>query len=476
MSITSVSCGLVCVNNSENVNIYNCANKGNVEGIDSYGIANILESAHNVVSMGNRIEHPFWERVTETPTLYFVLDETCIKCKDDHVMTKKEDGKYYTVETEERVDLLLNEESIEAGYGKEWNMNLELGDLPKATVTIHIGSPLNVDVNITKGTRLGDSAIPDEFWDYHAFSDGTCENEITKQFVVGSNMSIELYRKITIKNSAQINVEREVMYISNGSSLCDEGSVCGGIINTICEVIDQYHVIEKPTSTSKWLLKEYKTNSIINHDAELYVCHKVETSNIIETFWMIGLGSKLNEGVIYGDDELLGDIFNQYHVRNGEETIFSSTRVRHDMNVTLFHIVECRGSDVNGTWEVLSDNMTVSGLIEDKTGLKPDEYVVGDRDTNKLLEPNTIIDKDLNAIMLTNAYSIEIELYQEEELVNETTIADNLSDELGIDREDLIIIIETNDNGNITRITVIVKDEDTATSIVSTIQENCIEH
>ena len=131
-----IACGLICVFSEPNINanytIENSINKGDVNAENrAYGIANIVTSARNVVSMGNVTgkseSYTFWNEFTDVDLFYGMKDK-CINCSADATLFEYDESAecFVVVSTRDHMHTLLNDEALERDYGMLWTTELDL--------------------------------------------------------------------------------------------------------------------------------------------------------------------------------------------------------------------------------------------------------------------------------------------------------------------------------------------------------------
>jgi len=175
---TAVVCGLVCTERDSKMKIENSVNKGNVEGTNAYGISNGQIMANNVVNMGvikgKNISYSFWDIKWDTGTSLYSMDDTCVNCSTNVSLfaMNESDGRYHTINNEhEVVDSLLNEEADKNEYYLRWDRNLMLRK--PIIIHIHIGNPVNMNVEAFAGMTLEECGIPYDVLKYHMFTTGS---------------------------------------------------------------------------------------------------------------------------------------------------------------------------------------------------------------------------------------------------------------------------------------------------------------
>ena len=136
-------CGLICHNkndHSPNVTIQNSINRGSIVGKEAYGITNIFRTLlTNVVNLGAVNGTNDSECIWKTPLpndSVFVLDSVCKQSiKTARVFAHSSEGLYYTVDTKEDVQELLNGVVVDNAFRMGWTSDLELVALYNVTVT-----------------------------------------------------------------------------------------------------------------------------------------------------------------------------------------------------------------------------------------------------------------------------------------------------------------------------------------------------
>ena len=123
--------------------VFNSINKGTVNSSSySYGIANTLTNARNVVNTGNISgidgSYSFWKKSVDAHMIYG-LNTECSKCMNNVTLFQHNtiNGFYDAIESGEHVHDLLNDETIKQKYGALWTHDLELVDNLKFRVTVN---------------------------------------------------------------------------------------------------------------------------------------------------------------------------------------------------------------------------------------------------------------------------------------------------------------------------------------------------
>jgi len=152
--------------------------------------------------------YSFWQSAIEVPTGMYGLSDKCANCDGSVTMFTKDpvDGKYYTIGgSKSLVQSLLNSEAQSNGYALRWDANLYL----RRHITIHIGSPLNIDVVVMSGTTLESNDIPADVFKYHLFVDGTTPsktNEYTKTTIVETEVQLIPYLLVSVGGEVKEDV------------------------------------------------------------------------------------------------------------------------------------------------------------------------------------------------------------------------------------------------------------------------------
>jgi len=248
-----------------------------------------------------------------------------------------------------------------------------------------------------------------------------------------------------------------------------------GNVSLLELILAQYHAIEDNRTTMNELI-EYQSETTVIHDTELILCHELKTTNIINASWMISTTTELKNGIIHGNRTLLESLFRQYHANENGEEIFDSTKATHDMDLTLYHIINSQG-ELNGTWNVPSDNMNLTEVVKEIARFfKSDSYVIGDLNTSGIIEEDFTVVKDVYIVVM-DPTSIEIVLKDEQTTFNSSEIADDICNNLGMCDESVIIQAVKNNDDNVVKIIVMVKDETVANDFVvsiNTAAESCV--
>ena len=154
---TGPACGLFCVDPNHNVGIkstvMNSINKGDISGTNAYGISTKITYAFGVVSMGNAKgtvnSHSLWSDSAGIENIY-VLDKTCNNCQSATQITKNSAGEYVIVGSNQRVDTVLNQISIDKQFGIIWTQELDL----TTAVRVILDAPINKIVYVLPGSTF----------------------------------------------------------------------------------------------------------------------------------------------------------------------------------------------------------------------------------------------------------------------------------------------------------------------------------
>jgi len=232
-------------------------------------------------------------------------------------------------------------------------------------------------------------------------------------------------------------------------------------------ILNQYHAVEDTRETTNELV-EYVGETNVTHDTEVVLCHRVNSSNILEGQWMISTSSQLKDGVVYGDVALLEDMFSRYHVNESGEEIYAYINVSHDMYLTLYHIIQSQG-ELNGTWYAESDDLNLTKVVNGLSRFfESDQFVIGDRSTSSLIEDDILVTKDMNIVVM-NPTSIEILLSSKQESFNSSEIAEDICNSLDMCDEDVIIHPVIDSNSKVVTIIIMVRDEVTAEGLADSV-------
>jgi len=105
---------------------------------------------------------------------------------------------YHTVDSNELVNKLLNEEAKKKDYFLRWDSDLTL----KKLIVIHVGGKVNVNSEAFPGMMLKECDIPSEVFKYHLFEKGenpSAQNEYNKASVIYDDIDLVPYYLITVK-------------------------------------------------------------------------------------------------------------------------------------------------------------------------------------------------------------------------------------------------------------------------------------
>ena len=131
----------------------NSINKGDISGTNAYGISTKVTYAFGVVSMGNAKgtvnSHSLWSDSAGIENIY-VLDKTCNNCQSATQITKNAAGEYVIVGSNQRVDTVLNQISIDKQFGIIWTQELDLTN----AVRVILDAPINKIVYLLPGSTI----------------------------------------------------------------------------------------------------------------------------------------------------------------------------------------------------------------------------------------------------------------------------------------------------------------------------------
>jgi len=162
---------------------------------------------------GKSQSYSFWSSATEVPTSLFGLNDKCENCDGNVTLIVQDasDGKYYTVGGDKTpIDSLLNAEADKNGYKKRWSHSLSL----ESNITIHIGSPLNVALDVLNGTTLEEITILKQYLDSpktYAIGDIRSNAVLTGKSVVTEDMEII----VMDRNGVAIDMEKGKVVVSD---------------------------------------------------------------------------------------------------------------------------------------------------------------------------------------------------------------------------------------------------------------------
>jgi len=121
--------------------------------------------------------------------------------------------------------------------------------------------------------------------------------------------------------------------------------------------------------------------------------------------------------------------------------------------------------EVDGRWVVLKDT-AFTDIEELKQYFESDRYIVGDLDSNDIVDSSMVVTRDVSLVVRIKNEVVVIEF--ENPVMTEVTMSDVallISEATGIDMEELILDVVSNEQGQILRIVVYINDSDKANSI-----------
>jgi len=210
-------------------------NYGSVEGTIACGIGNRVVNTSNVVNVGNVVgtneTYSFWQVSDGVPKSVYGIKDKCENCDGNITLISMNtsDNRYHTVDGEhEIVDVLLNEEVKNNGeYELGWDRKLYL----RTPTIIHIGNPINRDIEVYIGSTLEDSCVPDDIFNHHLVPKGMTpceENEVNRSTIIEDGIELIPYYVINI--SGEVN---EVYYIE-----VDNEQKLGEVVDKLKEYLE----------------------------------------------------------------------------------------------------------------------------------------------------------------------------------------------------------------------------------------------
>ena len=219
------ACGLMCSDeNANSASMYNCLNKGCVEGQKAYGISDVVGGADNVVSMGvvkgSKESRSFWKTYSSSRSRLYGLKD--IGPNSDNVVVdfvmNESDGQYHIDGGDhELVRPLLNDHAKSSGFSHRWDKHLSL----RKPIVIHVGGLIGKDIPFLSSLPLEECEDPQiaQILKYHLFKQGSAlipENEIKESTIIEENVTLIPHYLITVDGeaSAELYVEaKDTKYI-----------------------------------------------------------------------------------------------------------------------------------------------------------------------------------------------------------------------------------------------------------------------
>jgi len=149
----------------------------------------------------------------------------------------------------------------------------------------------------------------------------------------------------------------------------------------------------------------------------------------------------------------------------------SSTFCQIPINVTRRHLILSSGL-IEGEWLVADKSKLggSDGIAELNRYLQASEFVVGDLIKREIVTADTVVVRNMSLVVM-NRNAVIIEFDSDTHSVSVDDIINELTDLTGVDRDDIVVNIVTNDKDEIIRVEVYVDTDKTADDVAHVIND-----
>ena len=307
----------------ENIYILNCINKGSViaSGL-TYGIANTVTKARNVVSMGNvtgsYLSYSFWNSPVDAD-MVFGLNDTCVSCSSNTKLFKQNTSTEFfeLVGSGEPVDDILNDEAVNQHFGMVWSTELELVD----QFNVNVSGLFDASFVVGSGTPLGRVENLSLYFKNEEYG---VVNEKDEAMIVHNSTHL-------VSRNMDLIVERW-MNVSVGSPINENERILGGktlewLAHLFSFSFDDFIVVGGNTYLS------LSKSTMIERDTMLKLCHNVSISGSFNNTDIVEHGTTLDE--ISGFDGFCNSRFAVLNTRDGSQVCKRETGVLSDMELRI---------------------------------------------------------------------------------------------------------------------------------------------
>ena len=452
----AMACGLFCVDSSNRYyrpNVYNSISKVDIKANPNtfaYGIANLITNATNVVSMakisGPSSAHLFWDKHYDE-SLFYGFNGSCPKClTDDAKMFEMDesDGLYKLIESGESMDIVLNNQ-VSDGDAK-WTFDLSL---LKNYLSVVAGKPVNRRLFVDPVNPLDHLAsFCQLFMGSCIIVDNETKNPITSSSSLKTSSVISFCYNVVvsgvISQSYYVEVDTQMKDLEGLSSFFNE----------------QYGVISVESGSRK----VFNPTSVVNRSMDIMVVKKPRVT----------FGNPYNKTLFVYPGDSVGQIEKEHGlqlddfilvVKDTEKKLTKSSVIEADVDLDLFCNVTFSGVFTSSLIVKFGNNL---GDVQELQPFWNNNYVLfNPENENEVYTSKTSVLHSMKIVVVKNTrVVIEIDPVDD---VNITDIISNITDIANVDPDQIIVDVVRNDDGQVTEITVIVRDEQTASTIVDVI-------
>ena len=385
-----LGCGFFCTEQPDSFNlnatVLNSINKETVYGRDSsFGIANIITKARNVVSIGSvngngNDRYSFWN-VSTSAELFYGL-KYCKHCDNASIIEVNQSSMLYQLlDSEDFVHDLLNEEAINQGYGMLWTDQLELVDNLMLSVSV-IGL-FNHSFIVDAGTQLNQVGNLSEYFNERFNLVDEKNNTCDPMKLVSRNMTLVLGGWINITVGHPV-LKNETMYVTFGFTL--------DFISEVFDFIpDKFIVVSKTTN------ERLNKLSLIKETVVIALCYEIKVEGVFDSTFIA------ESGTLLGQTGNLSSYFGNemYVIVSSDETgLVQNSTDQVTTNLTITIIKKPRvsvGSPYNRDVYVFPGETLED--MEQEFNIPMDDFTVLDRATKEPLNKMTVIEKDTELML-----------------------------------------------------------------------------
>ena len=451
-----IACGMFCIGSDYNDNVtttvYNSLVKGRINpgsNCTAYGITNNVTSARNVVNMvdikGSSNYSQFWAESIDTDSLYGLVGN-CEQCGTNVKLFEKSEsnGMFLVSGSGERVDVMLNNKTMDGDA--KWTYDLSL---TTKYLNVIARKPVNGEITIDGLNPL------DHLLDL-------CE------LFMGECTIVDYQTKQPIRSSSSIK---------NGTtiSFCYNVTVSGVVVGTsFVELNTQMKDIQL---LSPFFNEQYGVTSVEGETKVVYTPSYIVNKNMVILVvqkYHVAFGNPFNRSVyVFGGEE-----FGQIAKQNGIKLDGFIFRVKETQTIlSVFSVIEsdihlelCHNVSISGvfTGSFVVEHETILGNIKQlQLFLSNDFSFVSSSNKNQVFTNMTSVYRDMAVTIIKNTHVV-VEIDPTDD-VNTTDIINAITGIISVDPGYIIVDVVRNDDGQVTEITIIVIDEETAITIVDTI-------
>jgi len=346
---------------------------------------------------------------------------------------------------------------------------------------------------------------------------GQCEQKNVAVCGLFCNLDSSSKTKYTINNCVNHgNVESSKAYgisdvVTNANNVVNIGKVSGtsesfsfwrsatttnltslyGLEDT-CIECDNMVLIKKNTTD-----KHYRTmnndsivDTLLNEECENkgYVLRwdhelKLRRKTIVHVSSPINLSIVVLNGIPLEESDIPDEILKYHLIPKGMSPTSSNEFKKTDIfeveddeiDVVPYHLVTIDGVIVENIYLEADDvhylgNIS-NGLLEQY--FYSEDYVVGSSDTNTLLDPDDVVEGDINVVVMKEN-KVVIEIEESTVLAGdavESVIAESLSALTGIDKNSIIVFVEVDSEGYVLKLDVFVKDNESCETVAKAVED-----